>query len=168
MGDEGFCLGTVYFARKYVRDKDGPMTMLKDVQAGVYGPFAKLTTHGDYLCHAIHKFPPVNYTMHCICDYVSPQERRLRGVEDDAAPFGCKVLLGNIVLNAVIAALASWPVVRWFSNHSLAHMEQALWRQLDLWMRQSFDAIAFQTTHGIDRKIVAQHVSHDDSGCIVT
>jgi hypothetical protein len=162
-GKQGFCHGDVYYAKKFA-DANGEAVggeayaKLSSITAGRQGPFARLDTEGDYLCHAVAHFPPVDYTMHCICDH-QPASRRLAdaGFSDvaefgfgasgssDVAAFGFQVILGNIAINAVVAALASWPLIRWFSNFTLAHMEYEFWRQMDRGVRQSIDVDLFQT-----------------------
>jgi len=150
-GKFGFCHGDVYYAKKFAdanagEDGGEAYAKLSSITANHEGPFAKERGNGKYLCHAVSGFPPVDYEMHCICDH-QLVSRRLADAEScgDVLAFGFQVLLGNIAINAVFAALASWPLIRWFSNFTLAHMEYEFWRQMDRGVRQSIDVDLFQT-----------------------
>jgi len=147
-GEEGFCEGAVYYARMYQGEgTGGPFVMLKDVKQGAFGPFADLDAHGKFRCQEPVGFPPVDHDMHCICDGNMSQgsaRSLLEGKGDDVAAFGFKVILRDVAINAVIAAFASWPVVRWFSNFALASMEHKLWILLERNLRGSFDIQLFQ------------------------
>ncbi|CAK0827230.1 unnamed protein product, partial [Prorocentrum cordatum] len=79
-GKKGYCHGAVYYARKFADDSGEAYAKLSSVIAGRHGPFAQLDAAGDYLCHAVAHFPPVDYTMHCICDH-QPASRRLEWAE---------------------------------------------------------------------------------------
>lgn len=60
----------------------------------------------------------------------APARKLTMSEEDHLWRVGIGILWGNVVLNFVIALCASWPVIRWLANLTVASMEKELRAQL--------------------------------------